>query len=488
MNLALPLPEYGVLGLALVVLLYDLVVPERVSRRALGWVCALGFAGVLALLLRSDAPQVAPVPTAFGGMYVADGLALAFKTLIVAAAMLASLASLDYLEARGVRWQGEYYLLLTLVTFALMCLVSAGDLLTLYVALELNSIGFYALVAVLKGRSLTSSEAGLKYLILGALSSALLLYGISLLYGLSGTVSLAGLAAWAAGAARSPALVVALALVAAGLAFKMSLVPFHMWAPDVYQAAPTPVTAFLSVAGKTAALALLVRVLDAALGGFIGVWDKLLMVLMAATFVWANLGALKQRDAKRLMAYSSVAQAGYLAIGVAAGSALGLQAALFYALVYVFTNVAAFQVLQLVAESGGPELSGLRGLGRRSPGLALILAAAVLSLAGIPPFGGFFGKFYLFAAGVREGIVAGRSWLLALVGLAVVMSIVSLFYYLILVKQMYIEPADPEAPGTGGPVAVPLGARLVLGVCAAMILWTGLYPSPILAWIRQALF
>jgi len=483
MNLELLTPEFAVLGLGLLVFLADLLAPDAASRRPLGWLCAAGFAVILAWLLAQPFPQDLPVtPMAFGGMFIADGLARIFKVLFLAAALLASLSSIDALESRGVRWQGEYYVLLVLVTVAMMCLASAGDLLSLYVALELNSLGFYALVSILKGRSLVSSEAGIKYLVLGALASALILYGSSVLYGLSGTLSLQGLAAWARGAEHSPALLLALAFLTAGLAFKVSLVPFHMWAPDVYQAAPTPVTAFLSVASKAAGLALIVRVLDSAFRDLAPVWDKLLMVLMALTFVWANVVALKQKDIKRLMAYSSVAQAAYLMIGVVAGSSLGLQAVLFYALVYLFTNMAAFQVIQLVSAKGGPDLSSLRGLALRSPGLALTMLAAILSLAGIPPFGGFFGKYFLFASGVQEGL-AGRPWLLALVGFAVVMSIVSLFYYLVVIKQMYIEPAGEDE----GPVEVPPAARLSLAICAAMILVTGLYPSPILAWLKQAL-
>src|ERR1700722_20374131 len=483
MNLQVMLPEFAVLGLGLLVFFADLGAPEGASRRYLGWVCAVGFAAILAYVLALPFPQDLPIPpTAFGGLFIADSLGRVFTVLFLAAALLASLASVDALEARGVRWQGEYYFLLVMVTLAMMCLASSGDLLSLYVALELNSLGFYALVSVLKGRSLVSSEAGIKYLILGAVASALLLYGFSILYGLSGTLSLQGLAAWAQGAGHSPAMLLALALVTAGLAFKVSLVPFHMWAPDVYQAAPTPVTAYLSVASKAAGLALLVRVLDSTFRDFAGVWDKLLMVLMALTFVWANVVALKQKDLKRLMAYSSVAQAGYLMIGIVAGTALGLQAVLFYALVYLFTNMAAFQVIQVVSVKGGPELSGLKGLARRSPGLALILLTAVLSLAGIPPFGGFFGKYFLFAAGVQEGLLDGRGWLLALVGFAVVMSIVSLFYYLVLIKQIYIEPGEDQAP-----VETPVAARLALGICTVMILVTGIYPSPILSWLKQAL-
>jgi NADH-quinone oxidoreductase subunit N len=481
MNLTLLTPELGVLALALIVFLADLLLPAHASRRWVGWTTAAGLLGILLGVL--SLPLPAGAPQAFGGLFVADGLSVVFKVIFLAAALLAVLASLDYLDARGVRWQGEHYLLLLLVTVAMMCLASAADLLSLYVALELNSIGFYALVSLLKGRSLVSSEAGLKYLILGAVASALLLYGVSILYGLSGTLSLPGLAAWVRGAQPGPTLYLALALVTAALAFKVSLVPFHMWAPDVYQAAPTPVTAYLSVGSKAAGLALLIRVLDAAFGDLVGVWDKLLMLLMAATFVWANVVALKQSDAKRLMAYSSIAQAGYLMIGVVTGTALGLQAVLFYALVYLFTNMAAFQVIQLVAvDTGREDLDAFKGLAVRSPGLALVMLMAMLSLAGIPPFGGFFSKYFIFASGVQEALAHERWWLLGLVGFAVVMSIVSLFYYLVVVKRMYIEPGEGH-----GAVAVPVAAKLSLALCTAAILFSGIYPSPILAWIKQAL-
>jgi NADH-quinone oxidoreductase subunit N len=482
MRLDLLTPELAVLGLAFVVLLGDLFTRDGRSKRFLGWICVAGFAGILGWFLQRGAFPASP--TAFDGMFVADGLAFVFKALFLAAALLASLASIDHLDERNVLWQGEYYFLLVMVTAAMMGMASAGDLLTLYVALEFNSIGFYALVAVLKGRSLVSSEAGLKYLLLGAVASALLLYGISILYGLTGTLNLAKLGAWAHNAALSPALLLAVALLVAGLAFKVSLAPFHMWAPDVYQAAPTPITALLSVGSKAAGLALVVRLLNGALGPLAAVWIKLFMLLMAVTFVWANVVALRQSDFKRLLAYSSIAQAGYLMIGVVAHTGLGLKALLFYLVVYLFTNMAAFQVAQLVsADSGRDDLGAFKGLAVRSPGLAIIMLGAMLSLAGIPPFGGFFGKYYLFAAGVEQGLLGGRVWLLGLVGFAVVMSIVSLFYYLVVVKQMYIEPAEDASKGR---LRTPVAARLALTVSMVMILLTGLWPTPVLAWLEQA--
>lgn len=495
MRLDLLTPELAVLGLALIVFLGDLFTKDGQSKRFLGWISAAGFAGVLAYLLSHGSTPGAP--TAFGGMFIADGLGHIFKVIFVAAAMLTALASIDYLDERNVLWQGEYYFLLVMVTVAMMCLASAGDLLTLYVALELNSLGFYALVAALKGRSLVSSEIGIKYLLMGAVASALLLYGVSLFYGLAGTLSLPGLASWAQGIMVSangatpeaqalflgvrPALYLALGLVVAGFAFKVSLAPFHMWSPDVYQGAPTPITAFLSVASKAAGFAIVVRVLSVTFTDLASVWVKLMMVLMALTFVWANVVALKQKDFKRLLAYSSIAQAGYLMVGVVAQSDMGLSALLYYLVVYLFTNMAAFQVAQLVsASSGRDDLGAFKGLAVRSPGLALIMLSAMLSLAGIPPFGGFFGKYYLFASGVEQGL-QGRGWLLGLVGFAVVMSIVSLFYYLVVVKAMYIEPSEEH-----GEVKAPLAARLSLAISVLMILVTGIYPTPILAWLKQA--
>ena len=483
LDLSLLTPELGVLALALLVFLGDLFTKDGQSKRFLGWLCAAGFAGLLIYVLSLPAVDPKGVISAFGGMFQADGLARVFKVLFLSGALLASLASIDYLDNKGVRWQGEYYLLLTLVTAAMMVMASAGDLLTLYVALEFNSLGFYALVSILKGRSLVSSEAGIKYLLLGSLASALLLYGISIVYGLAGTLSLPGLFVWAQAAGMTPAFSIALLLLVAGFSFKISLAPFHMWSPDVYQAAPTPITSYLSVGSKAAGFAAIIRLFPGVFQSQHAIWVHLFMVLMILTFVWANVVALKQRDLKRLLAYSSVSQAGYLMIGIIAGTTMGLHAVLFYSLVYLFTNMAGFQVAQLLeAEGTGGEIAGFAGLATRSPGLALAMMTSVLSLAGIPPFAGFFGKYYLFAAGMQAGLAADRYWLIGLVGFAVVMSIVALFYYLVVVKEMYIEPAHNDKP-----VAVPLAAKIALSISCFMVLAMGVYPTPFLDWLKQAL-
>jgi NADH-quinone oxidoreductase subunit N len=482
LNLSLLQNELAVAGLALLVFFGDLLSKDGGDKKALGYLASAGLLGILIWNLSCPAAN----GQAFGGMFISDGLARVFKVVFLASASLTALAAVNYLPKAGVRWQGEFYFLLLMVTIGMMLIASAGNLLSLYVALELNTIGFYVLVSMLKGQSLLSAETGLKYLILGALSSAVLLYGISLIYGMSGSISLTEVLAWASKQAPSPLLITAVALILAGLAFKVSLVPFHAWSPDVYQGAPTPVTAFLSTASKAAGFAMICRVLLVTFGSLSSYWISLMMILMVLTFVLGNVVALKQSNIKRLLAYSSIAQAGYLAIGViaenrplAAGEApshLGIYSLIYYLLVYLFTNMAAFLVAIQVAEDHGSDaVDGFQGLAQRSPSMALVMMSAMFSLSGIPPFGGFFGKFYLFMAGIEA-----QHFVLVL--FAVVMSIVSLYYYLIVVKRMYLED-----PLKSSPVAAPISARLGMTVCALMVLAMGVYPAPFLSWIKAAL-
>lgn len=482
LNLGLLQSELAVAALALLVFFADLFSRDGGNKKFLGLLTAFGLTAILgwSLLFPVENGQ------AFGGMFLSDGLGRIFKVIFLASAALTALASLDYLGKVGIRWQGEFYFLLLMVTVGMLFIASAGDFISLYVALELNTIGFYVLVSMLKSQSPYSAETGLKYLILGALSSAVLLYGISLIYGMSGSTSLAVVTAWIAQQPSSPLLVAAVAMILAGLAFKVSLVPFHAWAPDVYQGAPTPITAFLSTASKAAGFVMISRILILSFGPLSGAWISLMMILMVLTFILANVVALKQTNIKRLLAYSSISQAGYLAIGViaenhplAAGekaSHLGLYSLIFYLLVYLFTNMAAFIVAMQVAEdSGNDEISGFKGLAQRSPSMALVMLASMFSLAGIPPFGGFFGKFYLFMAGIEA-----RHFVLVL--FAVGMSIVALYYYLAVVKRMYLED-----PIKSGPVASSLSARLGMYFCAAMILIMGVYPAFFLNWIKAVL-
>jgi NADH-quinone oxidoreductase subunit N len=482
LNLELLQSELAVAALALAVFFLDLFSKDGGNKKSLGLVTALGLALILAWSLHSPVKD----GQAFGGMFLSDGLGRVFKVIFLASAALTALASVDYLGKAGIRWQGEFYFLLLMVTLGMLLIASAGNFISLYVALELNTIGFYVLVSMLKSQSHNSSETGLKYLILGALSSAVLLYGISLIYGMSGSVSLPAVTAWVGQQPASPLLIAAIAMVLAGLAFKVSLVPFHAWAPDVYQGAPTPVTAFLSTASKAAGFVMICRIMLSPFSSLSHYWVSLMILLMVLTFILANVVALKQTNIKRLLAYSSVAQAGYLAIGVIAearpleagehASHLGLTSLVFYLLVYLFTNMAAFVVAMLVAQdAGNDEIGGFQGLAQRSPAMALVMMGSMFSLAGIPPFGGFFGKFYLFMAGMEA-----KHFILVL--FAVVMSIVSLYYYLVVVKRMYLED-----PIKATPVAASASARVAMYFCAAMVLAMGVYPAPFISWIKAAL-
>ena len=476
-NFSLLQSELALFGLAMLVFFADLLSKDGKPKRFVGIIAAAGLLGLLAWQL--FAPLSGSQGT-FGGAFINDGPARVFKLIFTLAALLTVLGSLDYLSEARVLWQGEFYFLVLMVTIGMFLIASAGDLLSLYVALELNTIGFYVLVSILKGQSPVSSETGLKYLILGALSSVALLYGISLIYGLAGTTNLTGVMAYVNAATASPLLLMATAFVVAGFAFKITLVPFHAWSPDVYQGAPTPITAFLSVGSKAAGFAAITRVLLVSLGHLTPMWSQLLIVMAVVTFVLANVVALKQSNIKRLLAYSSIGQAGYLIIAVVSEnvtkSHLGIYSLVYYLLVYVFTNMAAFIVAtRVAADAGNDEIVGFKGLAQRSPALALVMMFSMFSLAGIPPFGGFFGKFYIFMAGMEAHHEV-------LVTFSVFMSIVSLFYYLVVVKRMYLE--NPEKPG---PVASGFSARLALGACATFMLAMGAYPEPFLNWIKAAL-
>jgi NADH-quinone oxidoreductase subunit N len=479
LNLSLLSTELLTLGLALVIFLADLFQPNQGSRRSLGVLSAVGY---LAILVWTFAMPVSGSESTFNGMFLQDGISQTFRQIFLGAAFLTALASTDYLEKTGLRWQGEYYVLLALATAGMMFLASAGDFLSLYIALETMTLAFYVLTAMHKGASKVSSEAGLKYLLLGAFSSAVLLYGISLFYGMTGSTSLETIGSWLAGQQGPvpPLLTMAMLFVLAGFAFKITLVPFHMWAPDVYQGAPTPITGLLSVGSKAAGFAAVIRIFLVAFnhGGISQMWSFALAALASITFLIANLIALKQHNIKRLLAYSSISQAGYLILGVLANSGLGKSALLFYLIVYVFTNLAAFTVVTIVCtRMGSEEIEDFKGLAQTSPLLALVMMLSLLSLAGIPPMAGFFGKFYLFAAGIQAKWFGLVTW-------AVVNSIVSLFYYLVVVKKMYLENPLPNAPRF---TAQSGSLKLALIVCTFFVLFLGVYPAPVLGWLSGVL-
>jgi NADH-quinone oxidoreductase subunit N len=456
------LPEIGLVLLAAIVLVLDLVWRGR-SKRNLGWVTAGGLllSAILAIALFSrpgNEPQLI-----FGGMLRLDGTAFVFRLIFMFGAALTALFMMDY-EPEG--QQGEFYTLMLVSTLGMNLMASSADLIMLYLAIETTSLPLYVLAGFLT-RDPRSSEAGIKYFLFGAMTSAVMLYGFSLLYGFSGTTNLYAMSAQFE---QIPvvALSLALVLVMVGFSFKVSAVPFHFWAPDVYQGAPTPVAGFLSTASKAAGFAVVMRLLIAAFPQIEANWTLMVAVLAAASMIVGNVLAIVQKNIKRLLAYSSVAQAGYILAGVAAGSQLGYAGATFYLLSYLVTNLAAFGIVALIGRTiCSDEVDAYSGLSRRNPGLALALLAALLSLGGIPPFSGFVGKLLVFGAAVEANMV----WL-ALIG--VITSVVGLYYYLNVLRLVYAGPA--VEPMRALPVTIPW--RVALVICVVGIIFLGTIFGP----------
>jgi NADH-quinone oxidoreductase subunit N len=461
------LPEILLVVLAIAILAIELALPKG-RRSALGWVAAAGLAGILVAMLvfsRPDASQ----GLIFGGMLRHDWLALAFKALFLFSGAVACILSLGVSEVND---RGEYYALLVIATLGMSLMASAADLIMLYLSIESTSIPLYVLAGFMK-RDAKSTESGIKYFLFGALTSTVMLYGFSLLYGLAGETNLYHLAQSFLAGELSPILLIGvLLLVLVGFGFKVAAVPFHFWTPDVYEGAPTPITAFVSTASKAAGFAVLLRVLLAVFPSISTEWTGMLAGLATATMTMGNLLAISQRNIKRLLAYSSIAHAGYVLVGVVALSRLGAASAVFYLAAYIVTNLAAFAVVILFARSAGSEeIADYAGLSRRSPGLALVLLVAMLSLAGMPPLAGFVAKFYVFAAAVQSGWI----WL-AFVG--VLNAIVGLYYYLTVLKVVYLYRSDHEREA----IVVPPAYALALAACVAAILAIGTLSAPWLDW------
>jgi len=465
------IPEISLVVLAFIVMGLDLFAPEE-WKRWLGYVGVIGLAVVFILnALWSQGSSLV-----LGGMIAYDFLAVVFKGLFITAAALTILMSMSFM---GLGQQGEFVGLVILATVGMGMMASAADLIMLYVAIETTSIALFILAAYLR-EDIRSTEAGLKYFLFGVAASALMLYGMSLIYGLTGTTKLSEIAAAVTGTEADPLLViVGVILLLAGFAFKVSAVPFHMWAPDVYEGAPTPITAFISVASKAAGFAVLLRVLITAFGAPPASqgWVILVAAISAVTMTVGNILAIHQDNIKRMLAYSSIAQAGYMLIGVVSLSELGVAAVIFYLGVYTLTNIAAFTVVTIFARvTGSEEIDAYAGLSRRSPYLAFAMLMAMLSLGGIPPMGGFFGKLYLFSAAIERGII----WLVVV---GVLNSIVSLYYYLGRVaRPMYVKRSEDEDKPL--PIPAPLLGTLVVTVLGIVLL--GVFPTPFFNLARMA--
>ena len=411
----------------------------------------------------------------FYGMFVTDAFAVFIKVLVLLGSAVSIIMAMRFNEDHRIA-RFEFPVLILLASTGMMVMVSANDLITLYLGLELQSLSLY-IVASFDRDSVRSSEAGLKYFVLGALASGMLLYGASLIYGFAGTTEFAGLAKlFGAGATPSAGLLVGLVFVTVGLAFKVSAVPFHMWTPDVYEGAPTPVTAFFSVAPKIAAMALFVRFLVEPFGGLVVEWRQVVVFLSVASMLLGAVAAIAQNNIKRLMAYSSIGHVGYALIGLAAASPGGIRGVLIYMAIYLFMNLGTWAVILCMRQNGRmlESIADLSGLGRTQPGLALALGIFMFALAGIPPTAGFFAKLYIFLAAIDANLIG-----LAIIG--VVASVVGAFYYLRIVKVMYF---DEPLIVFDRPLAPELKA--VLFVTAVLTMAFILWPDPIVGGAEAA--
>lgn len=459
------LPETLVLLLGIVVLTVEPFWREQ-RRRNLGWLTAAGLLVVLIVSLLYGRPGD-PITT-FGSTIRFDWLGFFFKMLFIFGASITALLLMDHEKIGG---RGEAYVLMLASTIGMCLMASAADIIMLYLAIETTSIPLYILAGFMIADD-RSTEAGLKYLLYGAMTSAIMLYGFSLLYGFGHTTNLYALAA-AIQSTQVPALTIlgVIFLILVGLGFKTSIVPFHFWAPDVYEGSPTPVAGFLSTASKAAGFAVLARLFIVAFPSFSIDWTAVLAILSAITMTVGNLLALPQHNLKRMLAYSSIAHAGYALIGIAAFSRLGITSVVFYMVAYIVTNLAAFGIVMAVGRvTGSDEYDSYRGLSRRSPGLALIMLAAFLSLAGMPPFGGFVAKVAVFAAGMQ----AHLTWLIVL---GILNSVVGVYYYLNVLKYVYLfrmENSDEDKH----PIALPRSYVLALLVLVAGVILIGTVFGP----------
>ena len=474
MNLTLFIPELTLVAFAILVILLDLFTEQK---RLLAQVSLVGLViagGVTAAMWGGSYPAI------FNNMLAVDNFALFFKFVFLGVSFLIILASADYVSKLA-RFQGEYYALILLATLGMMLMAATTELISVYVALELTSISLYALVGFLKDKK--STEASLKYLLLGAVSSGVLLYGMALVFGFTGKTQLGEIAqviqAMSPQAlSASPAILLGIVMLIAGFGFKIAAVPFQMWVPDVYEGAPTPITAYLSVASKAAGFAIILRVFFSAFGtpDWLSMnWGLIFAVLAAISMTIGNIVAIPQSNIKRLLGYSSIAQAGYLMVGVAAvgfspaSDMLGQSGVLFFLASYAVTNIGAFiAIIAISNKLDSDRIEDYAGMIKRAPLLALALTLCLISLIGMPPASGFMAKFYIFSAAVQHNLL----WLVVI---AVINSVISAYYYLRVVKVMWFgEPASAE----GAPSSPSL--RLALVLCCAGVLLLGIVPGTVM--------
>ena len=479
LNFGLLIPELSLAATAVVVILLDLVIPRK------GWLAVVSIIGLLVSAGFAIAMWGGDSQPMFNNMLAVDNFAIFFKLLFLAIAALVILASVDYV-AKFARFQGEYYALVLLSALGMMLMAATTELISIYIALELSSISLYVLVGFLKDPK--STEASLKYLLLGAVASALLLFGMALIFGFTGQTQLGEIAQAIqgmslSGVLDSPGLILGIVLLVAGFGFKIAAVPFHMWVPDVYEGAPTPITAYLSVASKAAGFALILRVFYSAFGlpSWLSLdWGLVFAILAAISMTLGNVIAIAQTNIKRMLGYSSIAQAGYLMVGLATVGFVspvlsdssvfaGQSGLLFFLASYALTNLGAFIAIIAISNKLNSDLiSDYSGMGKRAPLLALALTLCLISLIGMPPAAGFMAKFYIFSGAVQHDLL----WLVVI---AVINSVISAYYYLRVVKVMWLgEPASEEKVPSSGALKVALSLSclgvLLLGIIPGFVM------------------
>ena len=459
------LPEIFLLSAIVVVLLLDLFLTKPFKQVTYYLTqLSLLITAILAFNLIGE-----PKTIIFSGSFVLDNMASIFKVFMAGSTMVALVYTRHYLTEHKL-FRGEYFVLVLLAMLGMMVMVSGYSLLTLYLGLEILSLSLYTLIAIARERS-GAIEAALKYFVLGAIASGLLLYGMSMIYGISGSINVADIATFAANAtlASREMLILNFGLVflVIGIAFKLGAVPFHMWVPDVYQGAPTSVTMFLSTVPKIAAVAMLVRILVDGMGAMHEYWSDLFMVLALLSIALGSVVALMQTNIKRMLAYSTISHVGFILLGFVTGVVEGYGAAVFYVLVYILMSMAAFGMIILLNKEGfeADKISDFKGLSKHSPWFALMMLAIMLSMAGVPPFIGFYAKLFILQQVISAGFIT-------IAVIAVVFAVISSYYYLQVVKSMYFEDSDNEIA-----ITAPMDMKLILSINAVLILVVGLFPD-----------
>ena len=472
-NWQLLMPELVIALTLLIVLVFDLF--DSISKKVLGWMTIVGAA--IALWVSIQMHLNGPVGIQFNQMFKVDNFSLFFNMIFLISTILVVLLSMSYLD-RGDKKQGPYYLLILLATLGMMLMAAGNELIIVFLGLELMSLSLYVLAGYFRENP-ASSEAGMKYLLLGAFASAFFLYGIALIYGGAGTTSIPAIAEKITAESSSPLLLAGMFLLVVGFGFKVAIVPFHQWAPDVYEGAPTTIAAFISAGPKAAGFAAFLRIFMEALPNLQGEWSGVLILLAMLTMTVGNVIAIAQTNIKRMLAYSSIAHAGYVLIGLAAANNDGISSAMLYLLVYCVMNIGAFGAVILAKTEDGESLmiSDYAGLGTRKPLLAMFMSVMLLSLAGFPPTAGFVGKFYIFKAAVG----AGHIWLVIIGALN---TAISAFYYLRVVVTMYMREPEEELEFS------PYASTLVIGliIAAVGVLLIGILPSLMLTPAQNSVF